>query len=568
MKAALGRLRTRTCFFEYISFMLILSVFLQMQSSSASEQHILDEQETINSLDAKFAELVKDTLNLWHVPGVAIAVVDGNNTWAEGYGIAKYPSTPVTPQTLFYTGSTTKAFTAAALSLLITSNPTSFPLGFKTPISSLLPSDFILQDPYLTTHITLEDTLSHRTGLPAHDFSYGGVDEKGVKRDVRDVVRSLRHLPLTRGLRERYQYCNVMFVVASYVVEKVSGMWLGDFLRERIWEPLGMRSTYFSTPAALSAPEPLAQGYVFNKSSSNHIPVPYMDTSVISGAGGTVSNVLDYAKWLRALMKCSGPISEDGYRELFKSRTLCEKDDYFIGGSVGISGYTLGWHTGVYHGHEYFQHDGEMEAFGATVIFFPSLQYGLVAFSNTVQTANAAQKTLLFSLIDDKLNVLREERFDWDEHNRKAFQEADKDYENARNRLYPNTPNPPLPPALPISSYTGTFYHPAYHNLTIALPFASAPFSHISNKLHISRLNAAWKLQMNLVHVSGEFWLSYIDSTVAPGGIFKQVVPMEFRISSEGVVREVGMDWAGENGGVGPAGGGDAGRVWFTRIDG
>lgn len=57
------------------------------------------------------------------------------------------------------------------------------------------------------------------------------------------MVRSLRYLPLTKGLRERYQYCNVMFVVVSYVVERVSGMWLGDFLRERVWEPLGMKST-------------------------------------------------------------------------------------------------------------------------------------------------------------------------------------------------------------------------------------------------------------------------------------------------------------------------------------
>jgi CubicO group peptidase (beta-lactamase class C family) len=79
------------------------------------------------------------------------------------------------------------------------------------------------------------------------------VDENGEKRGVKDGVRSLRNLPLTAGLRTAFQYCNLMFVVASHVVETLTGVWLGDVLKERIWEPLGMKSTVcFYFPAAFS----------------------------------------------------------------------------------------------------------------------------------------------------------------------------------------------------------------------------------------------------------------------------------------------------------------------------
>jgi CubicO group peptidase (beta-lactamase class C family) len=144
----------------------------------------------------------------------------------------------VTPSTLFYGGSTTKAFTAAAMSFLVDENK----LQWNTPISNLIRDDFVLENDYATTHTTIEDALSHRTGLPRHDFSYGGTYD-GHKGMPKDVVRSLRHLPLTAEPRTRFQYCNIMFVVASYVIETLTGMWLGDVLKERIWRPLGMKST-------------------------------------------------------------------------------------------------------------------------------------------------------------------------------------------------------------------------------------------------------------------------------------------------------------------------------------
>jgi CubicO group peptidase (beta-lactamase class C family) len=110
-------------------------------------------------------------------------------------------------------------------------------IQWSTPISELIRDDFVLENDYATTHTTIEDALSHRSGLPRHDFSYG------KKTTVKDTIRDLRYLPLTAEPRTTFQYCNIMFLVASHVVESLTGVWLGDFLKERIWEPLGMKST-------------------------------------------------------------------------------------------------------------------------------------------------------------------------------------------------------------------------------------------------------------------------------------------------------------------------------------
>lgn len=96
-----------------------------------------------------------------------------NSFFWQGYGIAKYPDTKVTPSTLFGAGSTTKAFTAAAISFLIDNSSFYSDIKWDTPVSSILRDDFVLENDFVTTHATVEDILSHRTGMPRHDFSYG-----------------------------------------------------------------------------------------------------------------------------------------------------------------------------------------------------------------------------------------------------------------------------------------------------------------------------------------------------------------------------------------------------------
>lgn len=349
----------------------------------------------------------------------------------QGFGIATYPSTPVTPKTLFYCASTTKAFTAATLGIMIESGNYTAPaaagqqLAWATKIHDLIPEDFVLHDPWATTHITLEDALSHRTGLPRHDKASTHrvvIDDDGTEKrnaTVRDGVRFLRYLPLNAAPRTKWQYCNQMFVAATHVIQTLTnGRWLGDVLREWVWEPLGMKSTYFSLPDALAAPEHFAGGYAWDKDNEKFASVPYMPVDEVGGAGSVISCVDDYVKWIRMLLREEGPLPKSAHKEIKTPRAIVGPGDHLPGAGEPFDGpimYALGWETSSYRGHRFWTHAGGMHAYGAEVFFFPDLDFGVVALGNTAGTSNNVELLLIWELVDEKLGVPKSERYNWAE---------------------------------------------------------------------------------------------------------------------------------------------------------
>lgn len=337
----------------------------------------------------------------------------------------------MTPSTLFYCASTSKAFTAAALSIMIDSGNYTAPavhgakLAWDTPVHDIIPEDFVLADDWATTHITIEDALSHRTGLPRHDKasthrvpSGGGGGGNGTRAaSVRDGVRFLRYLPLNAAPRTRWQYCNQMYVVASHVVETLTGgRWLGDVLREWIWEPLGMRGTYFSLPDALAAPEHFAGGYAWNVSSEEYASVPYMPVDEIGGAGSVISSVDDYTRWVRSLLREDGPVPKSGHEAVKTPRMIIKP----LAALPSVKSpydapelYALGWEVMSYRGHRFWTHAGGMHAYGAEVFIFPDLDFGVVTLGNTATSSNAVGLLVVWDLVDEKLGVPQNERYNW-----------------------------------------------------------------------------------------------------------------------------------------------------------
>jgi CubicO group peptidase (beta-lactamase class C family) len=137
-----------------------------------------------------------------------------------------------------------------------------------------------------------------------------------------------------------------------------------------------------------------------------------MDLACVSGAGSVISNVLDYSKWLKALLSTSGPISKEGFKALRTPRIVNEPSEEPTA-FTGPEAYALGWSIGVYHGYEFFEHGGGTVAFGTELIFFPALNYGVVAFANTAGTSNALDQALIWHLVDEHLDIPKKERFDW-----------------------------------------------------------------------------------------------------------------------------------------------------------
>jgi CubicO group peptidase (beta-lactamase class C family) len=129
----------------------------------------------------------------------------------------------------------------------------------------------------------------------------------------------------------------------------------------------------------------------------------------VSGAGSVISNVLDYAKWARTILNKSTPLSKTGFEAWFSPRTLMPIEQPFTGPRL----YALGWRISVYHGQRFYTHSGGMLGFGAELLIFPDIGFAVVALANTGGTANFLGQKLTFYLVDEKLNVPLEKRFDW-----------------------------------------------------------------------------------------------------------------------------------------------------------
>ncbi|KAL7799198.1 beta-lactamase/transpeptidase-like protein [Trichoderma ceciliae] len=490
-----------------------------------------------NPLTSKFEGFVLETLDEWKVPGVAVAVIDGDEVYTEGYGYATLPDTPATSETLWYGASTTKAHVAAVLSDLIHSgNYSALSQGWSTPISSIIRDDFVLQDEWATNHITLDDAVSHRTGMARHDASSVSVID-GRPATPKDIVRNLRNLPLAAEPRVTPLYCNLMYVTLSHVIETVTGKWLGDVLRERLWAPLGMHSTKFDLQGALDAPEQLASGYVWDLKEEKFQEAPHMTLTEISGAGSVISNVLDYAKWIKSLIHQSGPLSEDVHRDIRSPRVLWDAN---LGSGYDLSLYGLGWSRSLHKGHVVYTHSGGIHAFGTEVYWFPDVKYGVVVFGNT-GTCHVVEEIIGWKLIDDRLGIPDKDRFDYGAKWKKTVDELAALYENAVDVLYPERPDPALPSTLAVSELVGTYYDPGYGDITLR----EEPHPHTPGEkiLVADRPDTTWKFSMHFYHVTGDHWVIYLPAPMYSGMRFDEFVAGEFKLGVDGKASGVEVIW-------------------------
>ncbi|KAJ1324924.1 serine hydrolase [Microdochium nivale] len=626
-----------------------------------------------NPLSSKdFVELVRAGLDEWHVPGISVAVVDGvrgagddglddggGSIWAEGFGYSKLPrrcvslprmpgsskgeggadvteeerdvdedggaGVPATADTLYYAGSTTKAFTAAVLGQMIhplgedkeDGGSTSmapataasskkyrarFPKGWRTPISTIIRNDFVLggNEAWPTAHVTFEDALCHRTGLARHDKAMANCypdddnvdDDEGVQQQrrhratVRDFTRILRHLPLVEEPRVVFRYCNLMFIAVSRAIEVIAArgeeggsFWLGDIMREWIWKPLGMESTFLNLRDAQRArPRPggLAEGYYWNyspappqgeemlekKDQHGYHYVPFMDLSGGSGAGGTLSSVADYALWVRCLLAEGRPLSKACHRAIKTPRVVIQPQQQASGSADRDNGYdgplmyALGWWTGTYRGHRVYTHSGGMEPYGAEIYFFPDLGYGVVTMANTAVTSNYLGEVLAWRLINDRLGVPEAERFDWAGRRKADIAKSLRAPDTAMDDYFPRRAQPPLPRSLSLEEYIGTYFHPAYQKLVITRNTAGCRPGAGDGEIMGGRgrqrrrrefcaahNDRVWKMDFEFEHVSGEHWLVYIEFAHSPNKLMQQFARAEFKIGPVGKVEGVNIEY-------------------------
>jgi CubicO group peptidase (beta-lactamase class C family) len=267
-------------------------------------------------------------------------------------------------------------------------------------VSHLLPQEFVLSDEWATKHVTIEDALSHRTGYPRHDLA--------VATSPRDLVFKFRHLPMSAEPRVKFQYNNMMFEMAGYLVTKLTGSPLGTFFRSRLWEPMGMNETFLGLddPALHGSGLRVADEYYYKNSTGEYVRLKHAELNIIAGAGAVVSNVLDYAKYLRIMMNEEGPISKAGHRELKTSRSFYGNAPQFVGPIT----YTLGWMSGVVHGEQIWLHSGQVNEFTTWMLMIPSKKIGITVMTNS---ASDSLTIVLYRILYDVLGVKEQDRFDF-----------------------------------------------------------------------------------------------------------------------------------------------------------
>ncbi|KAG0650970.1 hypothetical protein D0Z07_2502 [Hyphodiscus hymeniophilus] len=283
-----------------------------------------------------------------------------------------------------------KAFVSSAISLLVDDEERP-DVQWSTPVSTIIRDDFVLSD-------------------SSHDDACMGIYVQ-VPDTPKSVTRKLWYFLLSEPLRSKYQYSNVMYVVAVHMVESLTSGWFGDYIRQMIWEPLGMKDTYFglNDTKQHGALDQLGKGYRWVEKDSEYAEVPWPAQPEGAGAGELESTALDYAAFLRCMIRQTGPISEKGHEELVKPRTITDdKPKPFHSHML----YALGWEVETYRGVTLIGHDGETSGFECKMLYLPRLDWGVVIFGHALE-ANRAQEVICSALV---LNVPMQQRFDWEKH--------------------------------------------------------------------------------------------------------------------------------------------------------
>ncbi|KAG5636733.1 hypothetical protein H0H81_007062 [Sphagnurus paluster] len=205
------------------------------------------EDRTTAVLNSETDAFINEILSSWGSPGgVGVAVVRKNQqgNWAvetKGYGLATANGSRVTENTLFAIGSNSKLFTALATGLLINNKTLSPRLDWTSKMASVIPG-WGLKDPFATKQASIIDLMSHRTGLPRHEFSYKWSDD----------IKRANFLRPSAEFRDTYQYSNIMYMILSHLPTSLlpSKIPFTRYVKEHIFEPLGLTSTTYSYDVA------------------------------------------------------------------------------------------------------------------------------------------------------------------------------------------------------------------------------------------------------------------------------------------------------------------------------
>jgi CubicO group peptidase (beta-lactamase class C family) len=401
------------------------------------------------------------------VPGIAIGIVkDGNLIAAKGFGVRKLGNpAPVDAHTLFGIASNTKAFTAAALAILHDEGK----LTWDDKVTQHLPG-FSLYNPYVTRELTIRDLITHRTGLGlgAGDLMFW----PNTTFTRQQVLDGARHLKPETSFRSAYAYNNTMFVVAGQVIESVSGQKYEDFIRARIFKPLGMNEARISNNGLKETDNtavPHSRGWRLEGTLK---PIEWTRDYVWAAAAGIKANVTDLAQWMRVQL-AEGQIDEKN--RLFSRRMsgnmlsaqtvigVGQQPKTLADQQAQFAAYGLGWFLKDYRGHKVAYHGGGLTGMVTQTTLVPHLKLGIIVLTN--QEEGGAFQALTNLILDHYLNANSP---DWiTSIHANTMEGRNRDQQREQKALAAQVKG--TKPSLDTQAYAQTYRDPWYGLATISL---------------------------------------------------------------------------------------------------
>ena len=368
---------------------------------------------------AGFDAHVEAVLEKHGVPGMAISIVEGGEiTLARGYGVRQLgEDARVDADTIFPTGSTGKAVTAAALGILVDEGK----LDWDDKVIDHLP-DFRMHDPWVTREMTMRDLLVHRSGL-----GLGAGDLLFIPRSTRtraEIMHALRHIEPATSFRSAYAYDNILYIVAGELVAAVSGQTWESFVRERIFVPLGMdtatshQDDRFATENRVQ-PHARLDPRLRGLGEQQVLPEREGLGQVGAPAGGLAWSANDFARWIQVQL-AQGALAGEGKGRLYSEAVARQMWSPHVPLPIQpypepiaditpqFSAYALGWGVQDYRGVKVVQHGGAVFGVLAFVVLVPEHDLGIALQVNSEDVA--VMRALGYELLDHYLGF---EPRDW-----------------------------------------------------------------------------------------------------------------------------------------------------------
>ncbi|MGE0553872.1 MAG: serine hydrolase [Gemmatimonadales bacterium] len=390
----------------------------------------------------------------WNVAGLGVAIVRGDSViYAKGFGV-KEAGKPdkVDERTRFAIGSNSKSFTVVALGMLADEGK----LDLDDKMMKHLP-EFAVSDPYITRELTIRDLVTHRSGFFRGDAVWMG---SGFSRD--EILRRTLQQPASTSFRSAFGYNNIMFLAAGQIVGKVAGTAWDDFVKRRIFSPLGMTTSNTSATAQTGADVARPHAMVDGKP----VPIDYRNIDNVGPAGSINASALEMAQYLRFHLR-------DGrYRgaQLLSKRFQDEMETAQMISSAGrdtllpmvhFDTYGLGLWLRDYYGKLLVSHGGGIDGMLSQMAWLPEADVGVVVLTNT--DGQNLQNALPFAILDRFIDAPAR---DWSALFLTRAQQQRRRADSVRATLAAQRVTG-TKPSLPLDQYVGTYDNPFYGELRI-----------------------------------------------------------------------------------------------------